>query len=210
MGLGYLALDRPARSLSGGEAQRVSLTAALGSSLTGALFVIDEPTVGLHPSDVPPLVDAMRHLAASGNIVLVIEHDPLVVRGCDRVLEMGPGAGADGGRLMFDGTPEALAKRVDLPTGRALAEAHGRGEAKPRREVSAWLEVKNARANNLRNIDVRIPLGVVCAITGPSGSGKSTLAEDIVYRALARAKGERDVPLPGAHDRIWAAGRSPR
>jgi excinuclease ABC subunit A len=202
VGLGYLALDRPARSLSGGEAQRVSLTAALGSSLTGALFVIDEPTVGLHPTDVPPLVDAMRELASRGNAALVIEHDPLIVRGADRVLEMGPGAGADGGRLLFDGSPTDLAGRSDLPTGRALAQAEASVVTRPRRRPSSWLSVKNARANNLRNVDVKIPLGVVCAITGPSGSGKSTLAEDVVYRALARSKGVRDVELPGDHDAI--------
>src|SRR5690606_6425999 len=148
VGLGYLPLDRQARTLSGGEAQRVSLTAALGTSLTGALFVLDEPTVGLHPTDVPPLVEAMRNLADRGNIALVVEHDTQVLRACDRVLEMGPAAGAEGGNLLFDGPPSELAKRKDLPTGRAL------GESPPiRRELrdpSGWLVVRNARANNLR------------------------------------------------------------
>jgi excinuclease ABC subunit A len=203
VGLGYLALDRPARTLSGGEAQRVSLTAALGSSLTGALFVIDEPTVGLHPTDVPPLVEAMRGLSERGNGVLVIEHDPLVVRGAERVLELGPGPGAEGGRLMFDGKPSDLARRGDSPTGRALA-ASGAETWRPRtpRRPTSWLTVTNARAHNLKGIDVALPLGVVCAVTGPSGSGKSTLAHDIVYRALARAKGERDIEPAGEHDRI--------
>ncbi|HKQ69724.1 MAG TPA: excinuclease ABC subunit UvrA [Polyangiaceae bacterium] len=202
VGLGYLALDRPARTLSGGEAQRVSLTAALGSSLTGALFVIDEPTIGLHPTDVPPLVQAMRELARRGNATLVIEHDPLVVRSSDRVLELGPGAGALGGNLLFDGTPRELARRADLPTGRVLAQDAMPRAARERRKPHGWLKVKNARANNLRGIDVDIPLGVACAITGPSGSGKSSLAEDIVYRALARAKGVRDVETPGEHDAL--------
>jgi excinuclease ABC subunit A len=205
VGLGYLALDRSARTLSGGEAQRVSLTAALGSSLTGALFVIDEPTVGLHPIDVPPLALAMRELSRQGNIVLAIEHDPMVVRSADRVLELGPAAGAAGGRLMFDGTAEALARRLDLPTGRALSSALLAGDASARRRPRTWLRVKNARANNLKGIDVEIPLGVLTAITGPSGSGKSTLAEDVVYRALARSKGVRDVEAPGAHDGIEGA-----
>jgi excinuclease ABC subunit A len=201
VGLGYLALDRPARTLSGGEAQRVSLTAALGSSLTGALFVIDEPTVGLHPTDVPPLALAMRELARQGNIVLAIEHDPLVVESADRVLELGPGAGTAGGRLMFDGTAADLARRQDSPTGRALAGARDVGsDVRERRHPREWIRVKNARAHNLRGIDVDLPLGVLTAITGPSGSGKSTLAEVVVYRALARAKGVRDVEPPGAHD----------
>jgi excinuclease ABC subunit A len=207
VGLGYLALDRPARSLSGGEAQRVSLTAALGSSLTGALFVIDEPTVGLHPTDVPPLVDAMRELAQRGNATLVIEHDPLVVLGADRALELGPGAGSQGGRLLFDGSPGELMARTDLPTGRALAAASAeRAAGAVRRRPTSWISVKGARANNLRGIDVDIPLGVICGITGPSGSGKSTLAEDIIYRTLARAKGETDVELPGEHERIEGGG----
>ncbi|HEX9294478.1 MAG TPA: excinuclease ABC subunit A, partial [Polyangiaceae bacterium] len=175
---------------------------ALGSSLTGALFVIDEPTVGLHPTDVPPLARAMQDLARGGNTVLVIEHDPWVVRSADRVLELGPGAGAEGGRLMFDGTPAELERREDSPTGRALARAEIPIDASPPRRPTGRLVVRGARANNLKGFDVEIPLGVVCAITGPSGSGKSTLAEDVVYRALARAKGVRDVETPGPHDEI--------
>ena len=207
VGLGYLALDRPARTLSGGEAQRVSLTAALGSSLTGALFVIDEPTVGLHPIDVPPLALAMRELSRQGNIVLAIEHDPMVVESADRVLELGPGAGTAGGRLMFDGTAADLARKPDSPTGRALAGARpGGSEVREARRPRAWLRVKNARANNLRGVDVDIPLGVLTAITGPSGSGKSTLAEVVVYRALARSKGTRDIEPPGPHDALEGGG----
>jgi excinuclease ABC subunit A len=200
VGLGYLALDRPARTLSGGEAQRVSLTAALGSSLTGALFVIDEPTVGLHPTDVPPLALAMRELSRQGNIVLTIEHDPMVVRSADRVLELGPGAGAAGGRLTFDGKADVLALNEASPTGRALAaDARVSIEVSRRTKPSAFIRVKKASANNLKGFDVAIPLGILTVITGPSGSGKSTLAEDIVYRALARSKGVRDVEPPGAH-----------
>ena len=200
VGLGYLTLDRPARTLSGGEAQRVSLTAALGSSLTGALFVLDEPTVGLHPVDVPKLAAAMRDLASRGNATLVIDHDPIVVRSADRVLELGPGSGPAGGRLLFDGTPAALAKRRDLPTGRALGRETL--EKRARRAPTAWLTVTNARAHNLRGLDARIPLGVLCVVTGPSGSGKSTLVDDVLHRAVARALGARDVEAPGAHDRL--------
>jgi excinuclease ABC subunit A len=204
VGLGYLTLDRQARTLSGGEAQRVSLTAALGATLSGALIVLDEPTVGLHPSDVAPLVACMRSLADHDNAVVVVEHDPLVIGATDRVLELGPGAGAEGGRLLFDGTPEGLRARRDLPTGRSLAE--GRAAVAPmRRETRGKLRVTGARANNLRDVSVEIPLGIVCGLSGPSGSGKSTLAEDIVYRGLARIFGVADVDPPGEHDSIDGA-----
>ncbi len=202
VGLGYLTLDRQARTLSGGEAQRVSLTAALGASLTGALVVLDEPTVGLHPTDVPPLVSAMRSLSDRGNSVLVVEHDPMVIRGTDRVLELGPGAGDKGGELLFSGTPDELQDRLDLPTGRALAQEHAPEPAPRRLQPKQWLRVRGARENNLRDVDVRIPLGVVCALTGPSGSGKSTLADDVLYRALAGRFGESDIDPPGDHDGI--------
>lgn len=205
VGLGYLTLDRQARTLSGGEAQRVSLTAALGASLTGALIVLDEPTVGLHATDIPPLARTMRTLARNGNSVLVVEHEPSIVRTADRVLELGPEAGARGGELLFSGTPAELARRTDLPTGRSLAGVH---EAKkwPRRKGRLFLDIKNARANNLAGIDVRLPLGVVCGLTGPSGSGKSTLAEDVLYRAAARHFGETDLEPTGEHDRIDGLG----
>jgi excinuclease ABC subunit A len=201
VGLGYLTLDRQARTLSGGEAQRVSLTAALGASLSGALIVLDEPTVGLHPSDISPLVDCMRSLADHGNTVVVVEHDPSVVRAVDRVVELGPGAGAKGGRILFEGSPEQLTARTDLPTGRALA-AWQENQPSNRRKWHKTLRVHNARANNLATIDVDIPLGVICALSGPSGSGKSTLAEEIVYRAVARAHGMTDVDPPAEHDRL--------
>jgi excinuclease ABC subunit A len=207
VGLGYLTLDRQARTLSGGEAQRAGLTTALGASLTGTLFVLDEPTVGLHPSDVPDLARAMRELANAGNTVLVIEHEPLVVRACDRVIELGPGAGTNGGRILFDGTPSELASREDLPTGRAWARATVAQKA-PRapRAAREFLSLRGVRANNLRDVDVVVPLGVVCAITGPSGSGKSTLAEDVVYRAVARTLGDMTVPRAGAHASLEGAG----
>jgi excinuclease ABC subunit A len=195
VGLGYLTLDRQARTLSGGEAQRVSLTAALGSSLTGALFVLDEPTVGLHPSDVGPLTEAIAELAERGNIALAIEHDPLVIRSAHRVLELGPGAGRHGGRLCFDGAPEALAKRADLPTGQLLAGT----QETPRtpRARTGELVVRNAREHNLQGLSVRVPLGVLCTVTGPSGSGKSTLMDEVLYRHVARHLGEKDVEAAG-------------
>jgi excinuclease ABC subunit A len=194
VGLGYLTLDRQARTLSGGEAQRVSLTAALGTSLTGALFVLDEPTVGLHPSDVPPLCAAMRELAAAGNAVLVIEHEPLVLDACDRVVELGPGAGPAGGQVTFDGPADARpepTRAVDAPAAR--------------RKPTGTLRVEGARANNLRDVTVDLPLGVVVAVTGPSGSGKSTLVEDVIYRGLARGLGVRDVEAAGEHGALRGA-----
>ena len=156
-----------ARTLSGGEAQRAGLTTALGAALTGTLFVLDEPTVGLHATDVPALTRVMRELARAGNTVMVVEHEPEVVRACDRVVELGPGAGRHGGRVLFDGTPEALAQRPDLPTGKAWSAARmGRPS---RRSPHAWLGIRGARAHNLAGVDASIPLGVLCAVTGPSG-----------------------------------------
>ncbi|MDB4942346.1 MAG: Excinuclease subunit [Labilithrix sp.] len=203
VGLPYLTLDRQARTLSGGEAQRASLTTALGASLTGTLFVLDEPTVGLHASDVPRLASAMRDLADAGNTVLVIEHDRGVVERCDRVIEMGPGAGPHGGEILFQGTPAEVAA-TDTATGRAWrAEATVRPAAFARADDKGPREIvlTGVRENNLRIDEVKIPLGVLCAITGPSGSGKSTLAEDIIYRAVARHCGTA-TSKPGTYDTI--------
>jgi excinuclease ABC subunit A len=196
VGLGYLTLDRQARTLSGGEAQRVSLTSALGTSLTGALFVLDEPTVGLHPTDVPPLVSAMRELAQAGNAVLVIEHEPIVLAECDRLLELGPGAGPAGGQVVYDGPPAGLASLVE--SGAKIGDGSGA-------RASGKLTIASAKANNLRDVTVDIPLGCVVAVTGPSGSGKSTLVEEVLYRGLARARGYRDVEMPGAYKAISGA-----
>jgi excinuclease ABC subunit A len=198
VGLGYLALDRQARTLSGGEAQRVSLTAALGSSLTGALFVLDEPTVGLHPTDLPPLVEAMRELARRGNAVVVVEHDPRVIDAADRVLEIGPGSGARGGELIFDGTPTDARRHAGSAAETLAPVTIGQ----PRALDGRVLRVRGARANNLRSVDVELPLGSVVAVCGPSGSGKSTLVEDIVFRAAARRLGDAEGELPGEHDAV--------
>jgi excinuclease ABC subunit A len=195
VGLGYLTLDRQARTLSGGEAQRVTLTAALGTSLESAMFVLDEPTVGLHPSDVPPLHTMLRELAARDNVVLVVEHDPTLLGAADRVIELGPGAGAQGGRIVKDGPPAAFGD--DTATGRALRGV--RFEPRVPREPRGFLTVRGARANNLQNVSARFPLGVLCAVTGPSGSGKSTLCVDVLYLALARRLGDFDAELPGVH-----------
>ena len=202
VGLGYLTLDRQARTLSGGEAQRVTLTAALGTSLESALFVLDEPTVGLHPTDVPPVNAMLKDLASRDNVVLVVEHDPALIRAADRVVELGPGAGSAGGHIVKDAPPSAFTSR-DTATGRALAGAHF--AARKPRKPAAWLDIRGARANNLQNVAAKIPLGVLCAVTGPSGSGKSTLAVDILYRALARALGDLDEEAAGEHESIDGA-----
>ncbi len=196
VGLGYLTLDRQARTLSGGEAQRVTLTAALGTNLHNALFVLDEPSVGLHSSDVAALGELIRELATRNNSVLVIEHDAALIRAADRVVELGPSAGAGGGSITFDGTP-ARAETHSVATARALR----RIEVPTRSvgQVQNKLRLRGATEHNLQDIDVDIPLGVLCAISGPSGSGKSTLSVDIVYRSLARRLGAFDVEPPGAH-----------
>ncbi|HEY3234396.1 MAG TPA: excinuclease ABC subunit UvrA, partial [Polyangiaceae bacterium] len=203
VGLGYLTLDRQARTLSGGEAQRVTLTAALGTSLYNGLFVLDEPTVGLHASDVEPMNQMLRELAQRNNAVLVVEHDPAIIRAADRVIELGPGAGSSGGSITADGNVSEVVRRGGA-TARALTGIRGE-KLRERRGPSGWLRVRGARENNLRSVDVRLPLGVVCVLSGPSGSGKSTLAVDIVYRALARRLGDFDAGSPGAHDSIEGA-----
>lgn len=205
VGLGYLTLDRQGRTLSGGEAQRVTLTAALGSSLHHALFVLDEPTVGLHPTDVEPLITAIRDLAERDNTVLVVEHDPRLIRAADRVVELGPGAGTAGGRLTLDGTV-AEALRAGGATARALAGGSAPSSRAPR-PARGWLEVRGASANNLRDLDVDFPLGVLCVVSGPSGSGKSTLVVDLVHRSLGRQFGNRDLPAPGAHRTLTGLDR---
>ncbi len=204
VGLGYLSLDRPSRSLSGGEVQRVSLTAALGTSLTGTLMVLDEPTVGLHPRDAARLVDVARGLAKLGNVPVVVEHDLTVIASADRVVELGPGAGARGGSIVFDGPPDAL-RDAKTPTGLAL-----RGHAaitRARRAPKAWVVLRGARGHNLKNVTARFPLGVFTCVTGVSGSGKSSLVAETLYPAIARAIGSQassDAPLP--FDALEGAG----
>ncbi len=212
VGLAYLTLDRQARTLSGGEAQRASLTTALGASLTGSLFVLDEPTVGLHATDIPRLARAMDDLARAGNTVMVIEHDRAVIESCDRVIEMGPGAGPLGGRVLFDGTPGDLAShKSDTATARAWNKSTKRAaSAKGRRKARGWMRLRGARENNLAIDELDVPIGVLCAITGPSGSGKSTLAEDILYRATARACGESGVPKAGVFASFEPLGDVPK
>jgi len=202
VGLEYLTLDRASRTLSGGEAQRVALTSALGASLTGALFVLDEPTVGLHPVDVDRLSEVVSRLAKGDNTVLLVEHDADMIRAADRVVELGPGAGADGGRVVFDGTPAALLE-ADTPTGRALANGHATRRT-PRRSAGA-LHLRGARGNNLEGIDLDIPLGAFTCVTGVSGSGKSSLVTQTLVPAAMRARRQTSPEAPLEHDALEGA-----
>ncbi|APR99434.1 excinuclease ABC subunit UvrA [Pajaroellobacter abortibovis] len=199
VGLGYLTLNRQAKTLSGGEAQRASLTTALGTALTGTLFVLDEPTIGLHPTDVPPLTQALRELAQRGNIVLTVEHEENLIRHSSRVIELGPAAGTQGGRLLFDGPPDALANHLETATGRAWSRPRSFRVPRPTHQ---WLTLKKVQGHNLQGIDVSIPLGNVCAICGPSGSGKSTLAVETLYSAIARELGDTSILKPSTYDSI--------
>ncbi len=188
VGLGYLTLERSARSLSGGELQRVSLATALDSRLTGTLFVLDEPTVGLHPADVARLLPVVRRLTSGGNIALVVESEQSFIEGADRVIELGPGAGEAGGRIVLDAEPGAL-RRAETSTARWLRARAGRGLREPRAGRGELL-LRGARGNNLRDVTLRIPLQALSCVTGVSGSGKSSLVVDTLVPAVARVLGQ--------------------
>ena len=185
VGLGYLTLDRAATSLSGGEAQRIRLAAQLGSELSGVLYVLDEPSIGLHARDTTQLVETLRRLRDLGNTVVVVEHERGTIEAADHVVDFGPGAGRQGGHVVFQGTPQRL-RSADTLTGLYLSGKRRVVSRSERRAPSAWLTIKGATENNLKNIDVPIPLGVLVAVTGVSGAGKSTLISDILHPALAR------------------------
>ena len=186
MGLAYLTLDRPARSLSGGQAQRVRLTAALGSNFVNMLYVLDEPTAGLHPRDTERLLSAIERLRDAGNTVVVVEHDAMVIRRADHAIEIGPGAGRDGGRIVFQGHPDDLASSSQTVTGDFLGERRQIAEPAPnRRTPTGWLSISGIEHHNLQNVSVEFPLGVLCVVTGVSGSGKSSLVEEALYPAVA-------------------------
>jgi excinuclease ABC subunit A len=198
VGLGYLSLDRTLRTLSGGEAQRVALTSALGSSLVNMLYVLDEPSVGLHPRDVERLIHAIRGLRDRGNSVVVVEHEEALLRAADELIEIGPGAGDRGGEVEFQGILEEMLLPDASLTGEYLAGRRGVSVPERRRPISRGsIRLLGARGNNLKRINVEFPLGVLCLVTGVSGSGKSTLVQDTLYGALCRRKRkECDSPLP--------------
>src|SRR5713101_2764226 len=183
VGLGYLTLDRLTRTLSGGEAQRIALSNALGSHLVDTLYVLDEPTIGLHPADTGRLLGLLRRLADGGNTVVVVEHDPAAMRAASWMVELGPASGEAGGQLVYQG-PAARVGEAGTLTGQYLSGEKRIGVPSARRPAVRWLDVKGARLHNLKGVDVRIPLGTLTAVTGVSGSGKSTLVHDVLFRQL--------------------------
>jgi excinuclease ABC subunit A len=202
VGLGYLSLDRSAATLSGGEGQRIRLATQIGSRLRGVLYVLDEPSIGLHQRDNQRLIQALESLRDLGNTVLVVEHDEDTIRHADYVLDLGPGAGKLGGQVVAEGPPQRIMETRESLTGRYLAgEISVLHRLVPRVPNGKWITVEGARSHNLRNITARFPLGVMTVVTGVSGSGKSTLVNDILYRGLAKQLyGSREEP--GEHTRI--------
>ncbi len=189
VGLDYLTLDRLSSTLSGGEAQRIQLATSLGSRLVGTLYVLDEPSIGLHPRDTHRLVKILHDLRNLGNTILVVEHDPDIMRAADCILDLGPGAGENGGKLIAEGTYDEILHNPASLTGRYLSEdLRIQAPATRRKPGTQQIRMKGIRANNLKNIEISIPLGMLVAITGVSGSGKSTLLHQVLYRALAEAK----------------------
>jgi excinuclease ABC subunit A len=205
VGLDYLTLDRESGSLSGGEAQRIRLATQIGSRLVGVLYVLDEPSIGLHHRDNERLIATLKALRDAGNTVVVVEHDEDTIRAADYVIDLGPGAGRHGGEVIHQGTvPELLANRASLTARYLNGELSIRVPAGRKAPGAAWLQLHGCTENNLKNINVKIPLGLLVCVTGVSGSGKSTLVDDILRRALFRRfHGAKD--LPGAHRRLLGA-----
>jgi excinuclease ABC subunit A len=197
VGLEYLTLDRLASTLSGGEAQRIQLATSLGSQLVGTLYVLDEPSIGLHTRDTARLIHILEKLRDIGNTILVVEHDPEILRAADHLLDLGPGAGEFGGKILAEGVLAEIEANPNSLTGRYLSGKLSIPVPTRRRQPGREkLVLKGARANNLRNVDVEIPLGMLVAITGVSGSGKSTLVHQVLYRAIARALGQAEASEP--------------
>jgi excinuclease ABC subunit A len=201
VGLGYLTLDRQTRTLSGGEAQRINLAAALGSSLTNTLYVLDEPTVGLHARDTHRLLDILTKLIEKGNTVVVVEHDPEVITAAEHIIDIGPGAGENGGEVIFQGDPEKLSTVAESETAKQMQTHTHRAIAPYARRRRGFIRIRGAAEHNLKDLDVRIPLGLLCCVTGVSGSGKSTLVNNILYAAYRRHSGNGKLEV-GRHRKI--------
>jgi excinuclease ABC subunit A len=206
VGLDYLALSRASGTLSGGESQRIRLASQIGSGLTGVLYVLDEPSIGLHQRDNDRLLETLKRLRDIGNTVLVVEHDEDAIRQADYLIDIGPGAGVHGGKVVAAGTPAEVEKVEASITAQYLTGKRAIAVPKTRRQPQKgmWLEIVNARGNNLKNIDAKFPLGTFTAVTGVSGGGKSTLVIETLYKALARRLNDaRDMPAP--HDALKGA-----
>ncbi len=225
VGVGYLTLDRSTRTLSGGEVQRVNLTTCLGASLANTLFVMDEPSIGLHPRDVGQLVRVMHNLRDKGNTLLVVEHEEQIIRAADNLIDLGPGRGEQGGELIWNGPLEQFLNGAGAPSCQLLMVPRREGAPAPsltrdyltkrksisvpklRRSWTSSIKILSARQHNLKNVDVELPLGVFTCVTGVSGSGKSTLIHDVLYRNLLRAKGQSSDQESGACKSITGAHR---
>lgn len=197
VGLGYLTLDRLSSTLSGGESQRINLATSLGSSLVGSIYILDEPSIGLHPRDTHRLISVLRHLQQIGNTVVVVEHDEEIMRAADYIIDVGPEAGRNGGKIVYQGPVDRISEAADSYTGKYLTGKLSIPRPQSRRKWRNYIEVVGARENNLKSVDVRFPLEVMTVVTGVSGSGKSTLVRDVLYRALLRHFGEAG-DAPGA------------
>ncbi|MBR1913447.1 MAG: excinuclease ABC subunit UvrA [Lachnospiraceae bacterium] len=205
VGLDYLTLSRATATLSGGEAQRIRLATQIGSGLVGVAYILDEPSIGLHQRDNDKLLATLRHLRDLGNTLIVVEHDEDTMRAADQIIDIGPGAGIHGGRLVAQGTAEEIQKVKDSVTGRYLSGELTIPVPEKRRKPTGWIEIKKARENNLKNINVKIPTGVMTIVTGVSGSGKSSLINEILYKTAAR-KLNRARIIAGASDGIKGLG----
>jgi excinuclease ABC subunit A len=217
VGIGYLSMDRAASTLSGGEAQRIRLATQIGSSLVGVLYILDEPSIGLHQRDNEKLIATLERLRELGNTVIVVEHDEQTMRAADHLVDLGPGAGEHGGRIVAEGTAAEVEQVSDSLTGQFLAGTRTIEVPAARRTPTGYIEILGAAQHNLRDIDVHVPLGVLTCVTGVSGSGKSTLVNDVLYKAVANRL-HRARRRPGAHraihgldqlDKIIAVDQSP-
>ena len=210
VGVGYLTLHRASATLSGGEAQRIRLATQIGSALVGVLYILDEPSIGLHQRDNRRLLDTLLRLRDLGNTVIVVEHDEETMRSADHIVDMGPGAGEHGGRVVAEGPPAFIAACEESLTGRFLAGLRSIQTPGQRRLPLEWFTVRGARMHNLRGIDVAFPSGCFTCVTGVSGSGKSTLVNDILFKGMAMRVTRGTKLRPGEHDGITGPSSSTR